>query len=72
MTVSELTELRNKLDAAIASGVTSVSIAGRTISYRSMDEMLTARAFLVTSLATATGAGSGATKRFVFTTHRGD
>lgn len=72
MTVSELTTLRNSLDASIASGVTSVSFAGRTITYRGMSEMMEARAFVVTQLAAATGAGSGATKRFVFTTMRGD
>jgi uncharacterized protein YunC (DUF1805 family) len=72
MTALELTALRSSLDASIASGVTSIQVAGRTISYRSMDEMLEARAFVTKQLADATGASSGATKRFVFSTHRGD
>lgn len=72
MTVAELTDLRNKLDASIASGLTSVTFAGRTITYRSMAEMLEARAFVQRQIAEATGAGTGATKRFVFCTHRGD
>lgn len=71
-TSAELTAQRNALDAAIAAGVTSVSFAGRTIQYRSLEEMMRARAFLSQQLAAATGAGSGAIKRFVFTTMRGD
>ena len=37
------TDLTN-LDEAIAQGITTVSIAGKTITYRSLDEMMRLRA----------------------------
>lgn len=71
-TSAEMAAKRAALDSAIAAGITSVSIAGRTVNYRSIDEMMSARAFLTQQIAAATGAGSGSVKRFVFTTMRGD
>lgn len=42
------------LDKAIASGARRVQIQGRSVEYRSVDEMLKAKAVMVRELSTAT------------------
>lgn len=63
-----------RLDTAIAGGTLSIELAGRRITYRSMDELLKARAHVAAELAAIASAGSanGATKHFAFKTMRGD
>jgi ribosomal protein L12E/L44/L45/RPP1/RPP2 len=41
------------IDAAIASGELTVSVAGRTITYRSIDDLIKARAVVSTAVAAA-------------------
>ncbi|MCB1902328.1 MAG: hypothetical protein KDH16_23775 [Rhodocyclaceae bacterium] len=63
-----------RLDAAIAGGTLSIELAGRRVVYRSMDELLKARAHVAAELAAAANAGAanGATRHFAFKTLRGD
>lgn len=63
------------LDRAIASGTLSLQLDGRRVQYRSMQELLQARAHVAQQLADAAAAANGsrrATQRFVFATLRGD
>jgi hypothetical protein len=60
------------LDAAIAGGELSVQVDGRRIQYRSIAELLQARAHVSAVLQTTASAGTGRTRfRFNFTTSRG-
>jgi hypothetical protein len=63
----------DRLDRAIASGVLTVEVAGRRMTYQDVDALLKARSHVASQLA---GVGaqprSGATKRFTFTSLRGD
>ncbi|MGQ5525541.1 phage head-tail joining protein [Chitinimonas sp. PSY-7] len=71
-----LSDLDN-LDAAIATGELSVVINGRSITYRSVSELLKARSHVANVLALAGTDGRGAKRagaayRYTFTTGRGD
>lgn len=57
------TDLDN-INAAIAQGERVVRIAGRTVEYRSVDELITARNHLRTQLAAESGARSKQTKLY--------
>jgi len=63
------TDLDN-INAAIATGELTVSVAGRTVTYRSIDELLKARSLILAELAVATSPRRGA-YRVTFATHRG-
>lgn len=61
------------IDAAIASGELTVSHNGRTVTYRSMSDLLRARQTIQAEIAAAqSGVGAGGPRRFTFVTHRGD
>lgn len=60
------------IDAAIASGELTVSHNGRTVTYRSVGELLRARQTVQTLLSAAQTGSAGGPRRFTFTTHRGD
>ena len=61
------------IDTAIASGELTVSHNGRTVTYRSMSDLLRARQTIQTLLSAAQPGGSaGGPRRFTFVTHRGD
>lgn len=62
----------DKLDAAIAQGALTVEFNGRRMTYRSVDELLAARAHVAAQIAAAAATSKGATKRYTFTTLRGD
>lgn len=65
----------DKLDAAIAQGALTVEFNGRRMTYRSVDELLAARAHVAAQIAAAAAAEAtrkGATKRYTFSTLRGD
>lgn len=62
----------DKLDAAIAQGALTVEFNGRRMTYRSVDELLAARAHVAAQIAAAEATRKGATKRYTFTTLRGD
>jgi hypothetical protein len=59
-----------RLDQAIASQQLEVQMDGRRVRYRDMSELLTARQHVAQQIAAASGSGS--TRRFTFTTLRGD
>ncbi len=58
------------IDAAIASGELTISHNGRTVTYRSMNDLLKARATVVAELASAQSGRSGGPHRFTFVTGR--
>ncbi|MBL0918035.1 MAG: hypothetical protein IBJ14_04990 [Hydrogenophaga sp.] len=58
------------IDAAIASGELTVSHNGRTVTYRSMDDLMKARATIVAELAGAQSGRTGGPHRFTFSTAR--
>ncbi len=61
------------IDAAIASGELTVSHNGRTVTYRSMADLMRARQTILAEIAAAQpGQIVGGPRRFTFTTHRGD
>jgi|JI10StandDraft_1071094.scaffolds.fasta_scaffold12272_8 hypothetical protein len=62
----------DKLDTAIAQGALTLEFNGRRITYRSMDELMAARAHVAAQLAAAAATRKAATKRYTFTTLRGD
>lgn len=62
----------DKLDAAIAQGALTVEFNGRRMTYRSVDELLAARAHVAAQIAAAEATRKGATKRYTFSTLRGD
>lgn len=62
----------DKLDAAIAQGALTVEFNGRRMTYRSVDELLAARAHVAAQIAAAAATRNGATKRYTFSTFRGD
>ena len=64
-----------RLDAAIASESLEVQMGDRRIRYRSMDELIAARAHVAQQLAAAAASASGTrrgTRRYTFSTARGD
>lgn len=68
------TDLAN-VDAAIASGELAVEVNGKRITYRSVPELLDARAAILSEIATAGTASAGTRRgayRVNFTTARGD
>ena len=63
------------LDTAIAASELEVQLDGRRVRYRSIDELLKARAHVAAVLAAGASAGSGGGRRafrFTPTTFRGD
>lgn len=58
------------VDAAIASGELRVSIDNRDVTYRSIDELMKARAFIAQNITANTGAGSARAYRYHFATSR--
>jgi len=62
----------DKLDTAIAQGALTLEFNGRRITYRSMDELMAARAHVAAQLAAAAATRKGATNRYTFATLRGD
>jgi hypothetical protein len=60
------------LDKAIASGALSLELAGRKVTYRSVDELLKARDHVAGELARAGAPRRGSAFRFRFTTGRGE
>lgn len=58
------------LDAAIASGELTVSHNGRTVTYRSISDLLKARATVAAEIAAAQTGRSGGPARFTFKTVR--
>lgn len=58
------------LDRAIASSQLEVQYADRRVKFRSMDELLKARAHVAAQIASSTGRGSF--RRMTFQTLRGD
>lgn len=45
----------DKLDAAIAMGVTTVAFRDRTVTYRNLDEMLRTRSIMTAEIAASSG-----------------
>jgi hypothetical protein len=65
----------DRLDIAIASQTLEFEIAGRRVKYRSMDELMAAREYVARQIADAAATAAGnrqATRRYTFTTMRGD
>lgn len=58
------------IDEAIATGELTVSHNGRTVTYRSINELLRARQTIVAALATDASGRSGGPYRFTFATAR--
>lgn len=59
------------LDAAISSGVLSVTFNGRTVTYQRIDDMLKARAILATRLGTNRPYRVGVTNKMGWSTETG-
>lgn len=62
----------DRLDAAIASSELRVEIDGRSVTYRSIDEMLQARRHLASVVAASSPSGGRRVYQYRFTTSRGD
>jgi len=62
----------DSLDKAIASGALSLELAGRKITYRSVESLLAARAHVAAELARASASRRGSSYRFRFRTGRGE
>lgn len=60
------------LNNAIRSGEQSITFNGRTVTYRSVTELLKARNDAVASLVQARGSNNARTHHFAFKTLRGD
>lgn len=60
------------VNTAIASGELTVSHNGRTVTYRSMDDLMKARSTIQAELAAATAGRAGGSYRFTFSTMRGE
>jgi len=69
------TDLDN-INAAIATGELSVEVNGRKVVYRSVDDLLKARAVMQADLASSSAAVASSPRRgafrVTFATHRGD
>lgn len=68
------TDLDN-INSAIATGELAVEVNGRKVVYRSVDDLMKARALISAELASATSAVSDTRRgsyRVTFATHRGD
>lgn len=68
------TDLSN-INAAVATGELSVEVGGRKVVYRSMDDLLKARAIILSELAASEASASSARRgsyRVRFSTARGD
>lgn len=68
------TDLDN-INAAIATGDLSVEVNGRKLVYRSMDDLLKARAIIIDDIGAAASSVSSIRRgsfRVTFATHRGD
>jgi hypothetical protein len=62
----------DRIDAALANSELSVSIDGRTVTYRSVPEMLQARRHLAALVAASSPSGGRRVYQYRFTTVRGD
>ncbi len=62
----------DRLDQAIASNSLEVQFGERRVRYRSIDELLSARAHVAAQIAAAAQSSGRATSRYTFTTFRGD
>lgn len=60
------------VNAAIASGELTVKHNGREVTYRSMEDLLKARATITSELATVASGTRGGSYRFAFKTGRGE
>lgn len=60
------------VNSAIASGELTVKHNGREVTYRSMEDLLKARATITNELSTVASGTRGGSYRFTFTTGRGD
>lgn len=60
------------IDAAIASGELSVTSNGRTVTYRSMNDLKQARQIILNELASQRSGVQGGAYRFTFKTMRED
>lgn len=60
------------IDAAIASGELTVTNNGRTVTYRSISELIRARDRIASAITAAASSGSRGTYRFTFQTGRGE
>lgn len=60
------------VNAAIASGELTVSHNGRTVTYRSMDDLMKARATIQADLASVVSGRAGGSYRYTFSTLRGE
>lgn len=58
------------VNAAIASGELTVSVQGRTVTYRSIDDLIKARAVIESGLAAASPGGRARTGYFQFAMQR--
>lgn len=58
------------IHAAIASGELTVSVQGRTVTYRSMDDLLKAKTTIESTLASQRATGRSRTGYFTFATQR--
>mgnify|MGYP003626954661 FL=1 len=56
----------DKLDKALATGVTTVAFRDRTVSYRSLDEMLRLRSRIVSELQSTSGTVTERVQRVSF------
>lgn len=71
-TIDQLRADLDNIDAAIARGEFEVRYGERTVKYRSVDEMLKARAHIAGLIAADAASGRrGASSRYSFTTGRG-
>ncbi len=71
-TIEQLRADLDAIDSAIARAELEVRYAERTVKYRSVDEMLKARAHIAGLIAQNTASGRrGASSRYNFTTGRG-
>lgn len=62
----------DNVNSAIASGELTVSHSGRTVTYRSMTDLLAAKKTIEGELAAAVAGRSGGPFRYTFITARGD
>lgn len=62
----------DSLDKAIATGALTLEMAGRRLTYRSVAELMTARAHVAAELAKAAAPRRGSAFRPRFTTGRGE
>lgn len=62
----------DRLDAAIAGGELSVTVDGKSVTYRSVQDLMAAREHVQAQIARTAGQPRRAVFRFTFGTHRGE